>query len=88
MANQATDRVYLAVKKGSLVRPEKCEWCGAGGKIHAHHEDDKKPLEVIWLCQKCHIARHMMFWALTGMRSISWWRYYERKRIEKNLHTA
>ena len=34
-----------------------CEICGAE-RVHAHHEDYNKPLEVRWLCPKHHRARH------------------------------
>lgn len=53
--------VHRAVRDGHLV-PKPCEVCGATetvgphGKhrIHAHHPDYNKPLEVIWLCMPCH----------------------------------
>lgn len=45
------------IKKGTLVK-QPCKKCGAVGRIHAHHEDYCKPLEVIWLCRKHHIERH------------------------------
>jgi ribosomal protein L15E len=32
--------------------------CGAKKSV-AHHEDYKKPLDVIWLCQEHHKAVHM-----------------------------
>jgi hypothetical protein len=31
--------------------------CGSK-KVHGHHEDYNKPLEVHWLCPKHHKARH------------------------------
>lgn len=47
-----------AVARGEMERPEACSSCGAGGRIHGHHEDYKKPLEVVWLCRKCHCELH------------------------------
>ena len=50
----ATER---AIKKGLLV-PQPCEVCGAQGRMHAHHADYNKPLEVQWLCQLHHFEWH------------------------------
>lgn len=48
--------VWHRIRTGELV-PQPCERCGES-KTHAHHEDYTKPLEVTWLCQPCHVARH------------------------------
>ena len=57
--------VEKAIKKGSLINPNKCESCGENNifkngtsGIQAHHDDYDKPLEVRWLCQKCHHEWH------------------------------
>lgn len=52
-----------AVALGILIRPGVCEKCHSSpssrsGKIHGHHPDYSKPLEVEWLCAKCHRAEH------------------------------
>lgn len=52
----AHDAVYQARRKGLLVA-KPCERCGSQ-KVQAHHEDYSKPLEVVWLCQAHHTARH------------------------------
>lgn len=48
----------LALKRGTLVRPDHCERCGnhkSVSPIQKHHEDYAKALEVWWLCKKkCH----------------------------------
>jgi hypothetical protein len=50
--------VVRALLTGELVRPVLCEACGllprGRGKIHAHHADYSRPLEVEWLCPACH----------------------------------
>ena len=42
------------LRNGIIVRPSVCSVCGKSGKIHAHHEDYSKPLEIMWLCPRCH----------------------------------
>lgn len=53
---KAHQLVRRAVSKGEL-KPQPCEVCGAE-KAHAHHDDYSKPLEVRWLCHKCHMIHH------------------------------
>jgi len=48
--------VTYALRNGSLV-PENCVVCGSEKSV-AHHEDYDKPLDVVWLCQIHHKARH------------------------------
>ena len=47
-----------AVRDGRKEKLDRCEICGRSGKIHGHHEDYSKPLEVMWLCPQCHNGRH------------------------------
>lgn len=49
--------VRKAIKAGELKRMP-CEKCGAD-KVHAHHPDYSKPLEVMWLCPKHHRRLHL-----------------------------
>lgn len=58
------DVTEKAIKKGILV-PQNCEICGESYRfrdgrlaVQAHHDDYNKPLEVRWLCQKCHHEWH------------------------------
>jgi hypothetical protein len=50
--------VSYRVRKGVIV-PQPCERCGASLRIHAHHSDYSKPLDVQWLCSPCHRALHV-----------------------------
>jgi hypothetical protein len=51
----ARRRLAYALYIGKVKRPDNCEKCGeAIQHLHAHHADYSKPLEVIWLCPKCH----------------------------------
>jgi len=50
----AYSKVRRAVKSGELLRPESCPQCGEKTIVDAHHEDYGKPLDVDWMCRKCH----------------------------------
>lgn len=43
-----------AVKQGMVIKPEHCSNCNKPGKIEGHHDDYSKPLDVDWLCTRCH----------------------------------
>ena len=61
------DTVNNAVKSGNLIKPKCCSACGDEPKvIHGHHCDYSKPLEVMWLCVKCHKAWHQDNTAING----------------------
>lgn len=55
---KANFAVNNAVAQGKLIKPSVCECCGESGRIHGHHADYSKPLQVNWLCKKCHAAIH------------------------------
>lgn len=46
------------IRDGKLLKVYCCENCNAGGKVEAHHSDYNKPLEILWLCDKCHKDWH------------------------------
>jgi hypothetical protein len=53
----AQKAVADAVRTGKLKKPDRCEICGEKierAKLQGHHEDYSKPLQVRWLCAKCH----------------------------------
>ena len=41
-----------------LENPGVCSDCGSASRIHAHHNDYSKPLDVRWLCAACHKQHH------------------------------
>jgi hypothetical protein len=41
-----------------IVVETMCEVCGGNNKLHRHHDDYNKPLQVRILCQKCHRRWH------------------------------
>lgn len=51
--------VAKAVRKGELINPRECEVCSSNNWIEAHHDDYNLPLQVRWLCAKCHAEWHM-----------------------------
>jgi hypothetical protein len=50
---KARTAVSNALRDGRLKR-KPCAECGTKKRVQAHHHDYKKPLEVTWLCFKCH----------------------------------
>ena len=63
--SRARQVVLAAIARGELSRPSNCERCGAASDprlrkpdIEAHHHDYSKPLEVEWLCVRCHATQH------------------------------
>lgn len=54
----AQSAAYYALKSGRIQRKTSCEHCGYAGKLQMHHPDYSKPLEVVFLCTKCHGKAH------------------------------
>lgn len=59
LRNRAHTAVSYALRKGTLKK-EPCIFCGRGD-VHAHHRDYSRPLDVTWLCPKCHHRLHAAF---------------------------
>ncbi len=47
-----------AIKLGKLSRPTACQDCNKQGRVEGHHPDYTKPLEITWLCKRCHALKH------------------------------
>lgn len=63
--DNAQNMLEYAIRKKIIERKNICEHCGDSGfmvdgrnKVQAHHCDYNKPLDVMWLCQKCHHEWH------------------------------
>jgi hypothetical protein len=58
-AKHKSNKLRAAVRDGRLKRPKDaiCSKCGAPNAIK-HHESYRKPLQITYLCRKCHAARH------------------------------
>lgn len=59
--NPTPKRAYLALRlamnAGLVTKPDHCSGCGCPDTervIQAHHADYSRPLDVIWLCPRCH----------------------------------
>lgn len=55
---RAHNIVNKAIRDKKLFK-EPCEICGSNEKIHAHHDDYAKPLNVRWLCSAHHRQWHI-----------------------------
>lgn len=53
-------QVHRAIGTGKVSRPAACQECGATVRLHAHHSDYTKPLDVRFLCPLCHKIAHGM----------------------------
>ena len=51
-----------AVRRGVIIKPDRCENCRTmqqPNRLHGHHDDYARPLNVHWLCSFCHSALHV-----------------------------
>lgn len=53
---KAHKKVEVALRNGSLTKMP-CEMC-FNEKSEAHHHNYHKPLDIMWLCRKCHRKEH------------------------------
>ena len=48
-----------AIRDGRLSRPQECSSCNVSCEPEGHHDNYDEPLNVRWLCRKCHTAHHV-----------------------------
>lgn len=58
LAYKAQTAVGNAIRDGKLKKFP-CVICGTTKNIHAHHKNYARPLDVLWLCAKCHHRLHI-----------------------------
>jgi hypothetical protein len=58
---RARKKVLAAINSGKIVKPSYCSRClmpTESYRLHAHHADYSKPLEIVWICSICHGIEH------------------------------
>lgn len=58
---KARQKMHTEIKAGRMIKPDRCSKCGkqcSRRQLQAHHTDYSKPLEVTWLCTRCHGEAH------------------------------
>ena len=55
---RARAEVRAALRARELINPGVCENCKRCLKVEAHHDDYSKPLNIRWLCRRCHLGWH------------------------------
>ena len=46
------------INYGFIEEPDECEVCGSDERLHAHHLSYENPLDVVFVCHKCHNQIH------------------------------
>ena len=64
-AYRAHTALNNALRDGRIQK-QPCAICGTSNRVHAHHSDYARPLDVKWLCAKCHHRIHAVFPELHG----------------------
>lgn len=55
---KAHTQVNNLVRLGKLCNPGVCSECSSDFHIEAHHDDYSQPLQIRWLCSRCHKQWH------------------------------
>lgn len=52
---KARSLLNTALASNKVIKDNFCWWClTTKKKVFAHHEDYSKPLDIVWLCGRCH----------------------------------
>ena len=54
------EKVQQAIQRGKIKKSSFCTLCYEKENIQGHHEDYSFPLEVVWVCQFCHVKIHIL----------------------------
>lgn len=54
----AHNLLNYGVRRGFIIKHDKCMFCGSTDHIEGHHPDYSDPLTVLWLCKSCHAQQH------------------------------
>lgn len=73
-------KVYHAIKAKKIIKQYECNICGRHRFTYAHHNDYNKPLDVEFLCGRCHRGTH-------GLQHLSNANTYPDK-MESDLETS
>ena len=57
--HQDPQKILARCKACREIKPQPCVVCGQVEKVHRHHKDYSKPLEVIFLCPLHHRRVHI-----------------------------
>jgi hypothetical protein len=61
LKSRCKEAVRKALRNGYLIKPTKCEVCNQENKrIEGHHPDYYRPLDVNWVCPRCHRRIHRL----------------------------
>ena len=61
LRNDVQRKLQNAVAAGRVKKPTRCQRCKrkvAKAQLQGHHHDYRKPFDVDWLCQACHVKTH------------------------------
>ena len=65
-----------------ILKKQPCEGCLSEKRVEKHHEDYGKPLDVRWVCRRCHSRIHMFGIQWLGKHDV---RVLQRQREDQEL---